>query len=536
MEKKTFCAMIDCSRNGVMQVNQVKRFMDYIQPMGYNAIMLYTEDTFEVENEPFFGYLRGAYTQDEIRSIVEYGEAKGMEVIPCIQTLAHLPALHQWREYDKIWDIDDILLIDEPRVYELIRNMFATLRKCYKTNRLHIGMDEAEHVGLGKFLQRHGYQKPMEILLRHMNKVVEIAEEFGFKPMIWSDMLFRLKNNGEYHVPDTEIDDELKAMVPENLTLVYWSYNLRNQPHYEGMLDAHKKFERELWFAGGVWNWVGFAPGTSHIELTMVHAMAACREKEVENVILTMWCDGGAECSAFACLDALLKCRMIYDNEDLSLLPERFEKIVGMPLADYQKLQLPNLVAGNDNAVFNPSRYALYNDAFAGYLDPNLLDGGTEDYGKHVKALAQVDKTHYLGPMFESMEQLCRVMEIKYDLGKRLRKAYQAGDKQELTNLLDDMDELVSRIEDFHTAFFDLWHWVYKPYGFELQDVRLGGLQRRIRTCRKRLAAYLNGEVDAIEELEVTLLKAFPNGEKPSIQDIWCNSWHGSVSVNIVGA
>ena len=82
MEKKTFCAMIDCSRNGVMQVNQVKRFMDYIQPMGYNAIMLYTEDTFEVENEPFFGYLRGAYTQDEIRSIVEYGDASSYIDIP----------------------------------------------------------------------------------------------------------------------------------------------------------------------------------------------------------------------------------------------------------------------------------------------------------------------------------------------------------------------------------------------------------------------------------------------------------------------
>lgn len=524
--------MIDCSRNGVMQVNQVKRFMDYIQPMGYNAIMLYTEDTYQVENEPFFGYLRGAYTQDEIRAIVDYGETKGMEVIPCIQTLAHLGCLKKWREYDKIWDINDILLIDEPRTYELIRNMFATLRKCYKTNRLHIGMDEADTVGLGKFLQQHGYQNQTEIILRHMNKVVKIAEEFGFKPMIWSDMFFRPKNNGEYHNPDTEFEDELLAMVPENLSLVYWSYNLRNQPHYEGMMEAHKKFNRELWFAGGVWNWVGFAPGTSHLELTMVHAMAACREKEMENVIITMWNDDGAECSSFACLDALLECRMIYDNEDLSLLPERFEKIVGMPYEDYKKLQLPNLVAGNDNAVFNPAKYALYNDAFAGYIDPNLPDGATEDYRAHIQALAQVDKTHFLSPMFESMEQLCRVMEIKFDLGKRLRKAYQAGDKQALNVLLADMDELVNRIDEFHEAFFKMWNWVYKPYGFEVQDARLGGLQRRIRTCRQRLAAYLNGEVDAIEELEVTLLKAFASGAELSVQDIWCNSWRGAVSVN----
>lgn len=532
MENKMFCTLVDCSRNGVMKVDQMKRFMDYIRLMGYNSIMLYTEDTIQVENEPFFGYLRGAYTQNEICEIVEHGEKIGMEVIPFVQTLGHMGRMNAWPAFSDLWDVDDILLVDEPRTYEFIRNVFATVRKYYKSNYLCVGMDEAVKLGTGRHLKLHGYEDPMKILLRHMNKVVELAGEFGFKALISPDVFFRLKNDGDYYNPDIEIDDELRAMVPEDVILLYWEYNGRSQPHYEGMIEAHKKFNRELWYMGGVWNWVGFVPGSTHLDNTMVHAMAACREKGMENMCINTFGDDGAECSPFACLDSLLRCRMLYDNEDMSLFPQRFEEIVGMPLASYQKLVLPNLVCGNDNSGFNPTKYALYNDAFAGYFDPNLPDGSAEEYRAYANELAQVDKSHFLGPIFESMEQLCRVMEIKFDLGKRLRKAYQAGDKQELNVLLADMDELVIRLDAFHSAFCKMWNWVYKPYGFEVQDIRLGGLQRRIRTCRDRLADYLNGEIDKIDELEETLMQVFPNTFEIPLQDIWCNSWKKSVTIN----
>ena len=54
-----FGAMLDCSRGAVLKVPTVKKLIDALQKMGYNALELYTEDTFEVEGEPYFGYLRG---------------------------------------------------------------------------------------------------------------------------------------------------------------------------------------------------------------------------------------------------------------------------------------------------------------------------------------------------------------------------------------------------------------------------------------------------------------------------------------------
>ena len=82
--------MIDLSRNGVMSLPSLKAFLTTIAKMGYNTVFLYMEDTYEVEGEPYFGHLRGRYTPEEFHEIDEYAARLGIEVIPCIQTLAHM--------------------------------------------------------------------------------------------------------------------------------------------------------------------------------------------------------------------------------------------------------------------------------------------------------------------------------------------------------------------------------------------------------------------------------------------------------------
>ena len=92
-----FGTMIDCSRNAVMKPAAVERWIDLTASLGYDSVLLYTEDTYEVPEYPYFGYLRGRYTQDELREIDAYAESMGVELVPCIQTLAHLAQFLQWQ-------------------------------------------------------------------------------------------------------------------------------------------------------------------------------------------------------------------------------------------------------------------------------------------------------------------------------------------------------------------------------------------------------------------------------------------------------
>ena len=82
--------MIDMSRNAVMSVDGLKRFLPLLKKMGYNCVMLYTEDTYEVDGEPYFGYMRGRYSKAEMKELDAFAASIGITMIPCIQTLAHL--------------------------------------------------------------------------------------------------------------------------------------------------------------------------------------------------------------------------------------------------------------------------------------------------------------------------------------------------------------------------------------------------------------------------------------------------------------
>ena len=63
-------------------LREATQFYVQLAKMGYNVVMLYTEDTFEVENEPYFGYMRGRYTADEIREMISAGTFIGYDYIP----------------------------------------------------------------------------------------------------------------------------------------------------------------------------------------------------------------------------------------------------------------------------------------------------------------------------------------------------------------------------------------------------------------------------------------------------------------------
>ena len=48
---RRFGTMLDCSRNAVMTVEALKRWIDLTADLGYNTLLLYTEDTYEIEGE-----------------------------------------------------------------------------------------------------------------------------------------------------------------------------------------------------------------------------------------------------------------------------------------------------------------------------------------------------------------------------------------------------------------------------------------------------------------------------------------------------
>ena len=66
--------------------------------MGYTQLMMYTEDTYTVDTQPFFGYLRGRYSVQELQQLDRFAQRLGIELVPCIQTLGHMERFLHWQK------------------------------------------------------------------------------------------------------------------------------------------------------------------------------------------------------------------------------------------------------------------------------------------------------------------------------------------------------------------------------------------------------------------------------------------------------
>lgn len=517
--------MIDCSRNAVMTVGAVKKFAKILAQMGYDTLMLYTEDTYEVDGEPYFGYLRGRYSKEELKDLDRYCNSIGIELVPCIQMLAHLNCMFKWSAYQDVKDCDDILLIGEEKTYQLLDRMFSTLSQCFSTKKIHIGMDEAYKVGLGTYLERNGYEKRFDIINRHLHKVCEMAKEYDYEPMIWSDMFCKLALQTEdYYAGGLKDLEKIKeqAALPENISLVYWDYYSKDYDRYVNMIKLNQAFGKKVYFAGGAWTWKGFAPDNVFSMEATAPAMKACKDYGVDGWFITMWGDDGHECSNFAILPALMySIEVAKGNEDMEDIKAKFTSIVGADFDSFLLLDKLDEIGGMYSG--NTSKYLFYNDPFMGINDFRVGEKNNDYYAKLADELAQAAGKGEYQVIFDMYEALCRVLSVKAELGIRTRNAYQAGDKEALKVLADDYEKASLLVKAFHKKFRSSWMWEKKPHGFDVQDIRIGGVIQRLDSCKDRLLEYIEGEIDHIPELEEELLSSHSG-----------NVWSRLVTANVI--
>lgn len=531
--------MLDCSRNATMNMTTMKRWIDLTSDMGYNALYLYLEDTYEVDDNPYFGYMRGGYSQKELKEIDDYAFARNMEVIPCIQTLGHLNQIAKWPVYKKHMDMDEILLVGDEAVYELIDKMFASLTKCLRTRTIHIGMDEAGKLGRGKYLDRNGKENPTDILLKHLNRVSEIGRKYDLQMPIWSDMFFSLATGGNYYISNANIDASVAEKIPDNIQLCYWDYYHSYKSFYDKMLAAHEKLQPGCCFAGGLWSWKGFAPNNKFsIESTRA-ALKSCIEHGIQDVFFTMWSDDGGECSKFATLPSLFyAAEAAKGNFLLADVKKKFKEKFGI---DFDRFCALDVIIKNldykDQFPFsevfgdNPEKYLLYNDCFSGMFDLSVGGFENERYKKCARKLSLLKKDDTYGYIFETIAALCDVLSIKAELGVKTREIYKNGDKEALLPLIADYKKVVKKLEHFYRCFRKQWYTEYKGYGFEVQDIRIGGLTMRVKDCATRLQDLYDGKIDCIEELEEELLDyEFEPSGKVTDHSGWRINWADAVT------
>lgn len=543
-EKSNFdllCYMGDMSRNAVYNMPTAKRMLRYLALMGYDSIMLYTEDTFELPGYPYFGHMRGRFSKQELKEIDDYAYDLGIEVIPCVQTLAHLSTALRWPGFP-FQDTGDILLVGDERTYAFVDSIMKVCAECFRSRRINIGMDEAHMLARGNYLSKNGYRHSSDVMLEHLERVVRVCEDNGFAPMIWSDMFFRMAFNGQYRVREGEIAQDIIDKVPQNLTLIYWDYYSLDEQIFSHMLDCHLKFNNPVAFAGGAWKWYGFAPHNRFSIASTEMQLNVCADRNVNNVIVTSWGDNGGEASQFSTLSSMIYFaeRCYADSVDDDKMEMRCLACFGIGFEALLTLDAPNELPGVGIEIgrpVNPSRYLVFNDPLEGLLDVHMDPIKTpEGFAKSAERLFAYKDNNDFGYIFDTLGKLCVFLADKCDVSIRARAYYAAGDKAALLDLAENkIPVMIEKLDDFISTFRRQWHAENKTFGFATQELRLGGLKERLYSTANRLADYAKGDIDNIEELEQPLLsfdgRKYEEGSLPYISNM---QWHRCVTGCII--
>lgn len=500
--------MQNCS-DGLLNVNTLKDFTRQSAILGYTNIGIYTEGTYQVDGEPYFGYKAGAYSTQELQEIVSYAEKFFVEAIPYVQTLSHLNQIFRWPEYGQVKDVEDILLVDFDKTYDLLEKMFCSLRKAYKTSKINLGMDEAYRIGTGRYrwFVNEELVDTVELFIRHLKKVLAMAEKYGFTmPEIWYDNIFGMKFKGYICPPDwlfKDLDDKIRKEFP-NVKLNFWYYAIESQAEMKRAIKNIRQLSSELSFSTIIHGYTSFAPINSFAEKACDFVKDTCLNNGINEITITSW---GGKTIPFTMLAGYLKFMESFAIGSGYDLEERAKFLYGYTYSELKQLDLPNEVDFEEKKQnmyeYNPPVYILADDPLLGIMEKHIPPKAKEYYLNAAKILEELEnKGGRYSQVFNFEKTLCLALAEKAFLSKSLKDAYDKKDKKVLLEVIEQMTIAIEKIKDFHRVYRKNWLDYFKSFGVELFDARFGGLVSRLGFIKETIQDYVDGEIDKIEELE----------------------------------
>lgn len=547
LEKQQFDAigpMFDLSRNGVLTLNSFKFLLRKMALMGLNNVMLYMEDTYEIEGEAYFGYMRGRYSASELKEIDDYADLFGIEAFPSIQTLAHLEEFLKWEPVKAYKDTKGALLARDDHTDKLVQKMIASVSAPFRSNKIHIGMDEAEELGRGKFLDRNGFVSRFDIMTNHLEKVLAAVRKLGLKPMMWSDMFLKLASGSgeDYYGHDTQIPEEMARRIPKDVDMVYWDYNHVEESDYETLIAKHRPLGNNLVFAGAVWVFNTFGVNYGLSLPATEAALTVCKREGIREVYATMWGDDGMESNPYIALLGLqfyAEHAYAEGSPSMETVAERVAFCTGIEADAYLQLKYLDETPGaepNNQKQSNPSKFLLYQDVLLGLFDKQI-EGlpMNAHYGQVEQAIAaRRDPEAELDYLFEVPQLLCGVLKHKSEVGIALKRAYDGGNKAELKRIALEVLPLISEgVTKLRAAHRKQWLGMFKPFGWEVIDIRYGGVVSRLDTAAMRLVEYAEGRIERIEELEQERLVYSTVNRFNEKGAGWCSYYYRMASPNV---
>lgn len=502
--------MVDVSRNSVPSVPFLQSLLDRMALMGLNCLILYMEDVYELDGEPRFGYMRGGYTQKQLRCLDDYAAGYGIEIVASVQVLGHMEKVLRFPEYAGLQDSSSCLLSGSEETKRLIDKMLATLGACLRSRQIIVGMDETHGLGEGRYRALYGVRPPMDIYLEHLNLVHSLAVKHGLEIAFYSDMIFKYGSQKHTYLdPHMRLEEKTKAMIPPEAQLIYWDYYSKEASLLHDMLACHRGIGPTI-YAGPLLSVSSFCVQYEATWKTAGPALMEVKKQGISMAYGCLWHDDGAECSDWLGLPGMLYyAEHAYTAEtvDAGALDARFFACTGLKAGWFRDAALLDeipCINPENRWPPNPCKYILWQDPLEGLYDADIRGLNLDSHYRRAAELLRrdLDEAGEDGFFLRVPLALAEVLEIKSALSATLSWHYKERDRAALQQDAGALSRLAVRVRKLRRLHREQWMEACSPFGWSRLDLRYGGLLARLETASERLQSYLEGTLSGLPELE----------------------------------
>jgi hypothetical protein len=163
-----------------------------------------------------------AFSEDDVKSILQTAAECNQEVIPFLQSLGHLDYVLHVPEYARLGANHKGYMYcpSSPETIPFARELIDEIMEQHPgVRRIHIGGDEVP-IGPGgacsscdAYVKEHGFSA---LYVNHYRQVAEYCRVKGVKPLMWSDMILQ--------------HPEAISQLPRDIAWVVWDYGVTTDP------------------------------------------------------------------------------------------------------------------------------------------------------------------------------------------------------------------------------------------------------------------------------------------------------------------
>ncbi len=233
----------------------------------------------------------GSYlSQDEVRELIAYCQARGMNVIPEVPTLSHCDYLvmaHPEIAERQNDTYPDTYCPNDPKSYELVFDILGEIIDVFKPNIVNIGHDECYSLCV---CEKCAPLHPARVYADDIIKIHDYLAERGIKTLMWSEKLLQVWQNGNFAIgglerfktyPDGEVVRmqpklyDCAGMIPRDVIMMHWYWmfdpetidDVYHEHGYQMVYGNSSVMETTLWnerskksLGAIASNWGSFAP------------------------------------------------------------------------------------------------------------------------------------------------------------------------------------------------------------------------------------------------------------------------------------